>query len=47
LIQLATALEQKPEVFVKGLSAADLPQDIKPYSEADFRRELRRRDHDA
>ena len=47
LIQLATALEQKPEVFVKGLTAADLPQNIKPYSEADFRRELRHRGGDA
>ncbi|HWU28215.1 MAG TPA: hypothetical protein VN041_03860 [Microbacterium sp.] len=38
-------MEQKPEIFVEGLSAADLPADIKkPYSEADFRRELRRRE---
>lgn len=44
LIQLATALDVKPEVFVKGLTAEDLPENIKPYSEADFRRELRRRD---
>ncbi|MDT0158643.1 helix-turn-helix transcriptional regulator [Microbacterium sp. ARD32] len=48
LIQLATALEQKPEVFVSGLTAADLPKDVKtPYSEADFRRELRRREGEA
>lgn len=43
LIQLATALDVSPTVFVEGLQAADLPDDIKPYSEADFRRELRRR----
>lgn len=44
LIQLATALEVKPTVFLEGLTAADLPENIKPYSEADFRRELRRRE---
>ncbi|WP_309065803.1 helix-turn-helix domain-containing protein [Microbacterium sp.] len=43
LIQLATALEVEPERFVRGLTAKDLPENIKPYSEADFRRELRRR----
>lgn len=43
LIQLATALDVSPTVFVKGLTAADLPVGIKPYSEADFRRELRQR----
>ena len=43
LIQLATALDVKPETFVKGLTSADLPENLKPYSEADFRRELRRR----
>ncbi|MFT3797101.1 helix-turn-helix domain-containing protein [Microbacterium sp.] len=43
LIQLATALDAKPELFVRGLTAEDLPTEIKPYSEADFRRELRRR----
>lgn len=43
LIQLATALDVSPTVFVEGLMATDLPDDIKPYSEADFRRELRRR----
>lgn len=43
LIQLATALEVSPTAFVEGLTAADLPESIKPYSEADFRRELRRR----
>lgn len=43
LIQLATALDVSPTVFVEGLRAADLPDDIKPYSGADFRRELRRR----
>lgn len=46
LIQLATALDVRPERFVKGLTAADLPENIKPYSEADFRRELRRRESD-
>lgn len=44
LIQLATALDVKPEVFITGLTAADLPENLKPYSEADFRRELRRRE---
>jgi len=43
LIQLATALDVKPEMFVAGLTSADLPADVKPYSEADFRRELRQR----
>lgn len=43
LIQLATALGVKPEQFVRGLTAVDLPEEIKPYSEADFLRELRRR----
>ncbi|HCS60537.1 MAG TPA: hypothetical protein DIW46_03935 [Microbacterium sp.] len=43
LIQLATALEVSPTVFLDGLTASDLPENIKPYSEADFRRELRRR----
>jgi len=45
LIQLATALGVKPEDFVRGLTAADLPDTIKPYSEADILRELRRRDN--
>ncbi len=45
IIQLATALDVTPELFVKGLTAADLPDDVKPYSEKDFRRELRRRGH--
>lgn len=44
LIQLATALGVKPETFVAGLTAVDLPENLKPYSEADFRRELRRRE---
>lgn len=43
LIQLATALDVKAEEFVAGLGADDLPPDLTPYSEADFRRELRRR----
>ena len=43
MIQLATALGVEPELFVRGLGADDLPDDLKPYSEADFRRELRRR----
>lgn len=46
LIQLATALEVKPSMFLEGLTASDLPGSIKPYSEADFRRELRRRERD-
>jgi len=44
LIQLATALDVRPEEFVAGLGAEDLPADLTPYSEADFRRELRRRE---
>lgn len=44
LIQLAPALEVEPASFMKGLTPADLPETIKPYSEADFRRELRRRE---
>lgn len=44
LIQLATALDVKAEEFVAGLGADDLPPDLTPYSEADFRRELRRRE---
>lgn len=44
LIQLATALQVKPAIFLDGLTAADLPENLKPYSEADFRRELRRRE---
>lgn len=43
LIQLATALDVAPETFIQGLTAADLPEDVRPYSERDFRRELRRR----
>lgn len=46
IIQLATALGVAPERFVVGLTSADLPPGIRPYSEADFRRELRRRDVD-
>ena len=42
LIQLATALELSPTLFREGLSAEDLPARSRPYSEADFRRELRR-----
>lgn len=44
LIQLATALEVSPTVFLDGLGSADLPETVKPYSETDFRRELRRRE---
>lgn len=44
LIQLATALEVEPTIFVAGLTATDLPENVRPYSEADFRHELRRRD---
>lgn len=42
LIQLATALDVSLTSLVQGLKAEDLPENIKPYSEADFRRELRR-----
>lgn len=41
LIQLATALEVSPTVFLEGLTAADLPEDLKPYSEAGYRKALR------
>ncbi len=44
LLQLATALEVPATVFLEDLSAEDLPDHIRPYSEADFRRELRRRE---
>lgn len=47
MVQLATALEVEPEIFVRGLTARDLPQDIRPYSEADFRRALREHGHAA
>jgi len=47
LIQLATALDVSLTTLIRGLSADDLPGDIKPYSEADFRRELRRHTHSA
>lgn len=43
IIQLATALDIPPERFLAGLTAADLPENVRPYSEADFRRELRLR----
>jgi len=41
LIQLATALEVSPTVFLEGLTAADLPENLKPYSEAGYRKALR------
>ncbi|MDR6865477.1 transcriptional regulator with XRE-family HTH domain [Microbacterium resistens] len=41
LIQLATALEVSPTMFVDGLSAADLPDGVKPYSEAGYRKALK------
>lgn len=44
IIQLATALQVKPEAFVKGLGPDDLPDDVRPYSLADFLREKRVRD---
>lgn len=47
LIQLATALGVSLPSLIQGLSAEDLPENIKPYSEADFRRELRRHTHSA
>lgn len=43
LIQLATALEVPVTTFVQGLTAKDLPDDVKPYSEADYRKALRER----
>lgn len=46
LLQLAVALDVDPEIFLRGLTSADLPADVRPYSEADFRRELRRRQGD-
>ncbi|TQJ31796.1 helix-turn-helix domain-containing protein [Microbacterium sp. SLBN-146] len=44
ILQLATALDVEPEVFVRGLTADDLPEGVRPYSEAEILRELRRRD---
>jgi transcriptional regulator with XRE-family HTH domain len=43
LIQLATALEVPVTTFVQGLTAKDLPDEVRPYSESDYRRELRAR----
>lgn len=37
LIQLATALEVSPAFFVEGMSADDLPEDIRPYTDAEYR----------
>lgn len=45
LVQLATALEVEPSVFVRGLSAEDLPADVRPYSLSAAVREMRRRGH--
>lgn len=41
LIQLATALDIPVARLVEGLEASDLPNEIKPYSEAEYRRALR------
>jgi transcriptional regulator with XRE-family HTH domain len=43
IVQLATALKVKPELFVKDLTADDLPADVRPYSLADFLKEKRQR----
>ncbi|MGB4777841.1 helix-turn-helix domain-containing protein [Microbacterium sp.] len=45
IIQIATALGVPPERFVEGLTAADLPDDVKPYSLTAAIREMRRRQH--
>lgn len=44
LIQLATALETTPDALIVGMESGDLPQDVRPFSRADFLREKRRRD---
>jgi len=44
LIQLATALDVQPEIFVQGLTAADLPDRVRPLSVAGYRAMLRDRD---
>ena len=38
LIQLATAFDVSPTIFVEGLTAADLPEDIRPRSNIEYRR---------
>lgn len=38
LIQLATAFDVSPTYFVEGLTAADLPEQIRPRSNAEYRR---------
>lgn len=43
LVQIATALNTQVEQLVRGLSAADLPHTVKPYSEEDYSRSLRGR----
>lgn len=44
IVQIATALGVKPEVFVEGLSAADLPASVRPYSLSAALREMRNRE---
>lgn len=44
ILQIATALGVKPEVFVEGLTSADLPEDVRPYSLSAALREMRNRD---
>lgn len=44
IVQLATALGVAPERFVEGLTADDLPSDVKPYSLSAAVREMRRRE---
>lgn len=43
LLRIASGLDVPPETLVTGLTAADLPDEIRPYSEEDFRRALRAR----
>ena len=44
LIQLATVFGVSPGYFVEGLTAADLPEHIRPLSQTDVVREMRRRE---
>jgi transcriptional regulator with XRE-family HTH domain len=41
LVQIATALNTPVEYLVREISAADLPDTSRPYSEEDLRRSLR------
>ena len=44
IVQIATALGVKPEAFVEGLTASDLPANVKPYSLSAALREMRNRE---